>query len=56
MFLSIFTGYVKTHLQDLNFQGKFEFSMLKLYNERGCSISPFCLSLNHVSYFTKPKL
>lgn len=42
MFLSIFTGYVETYLQDLNFQSKFEFSMLKLYKERGCSmpISP----------------
>lgn len=39
MFLSIFTGYVETYLKDLNCQSKFEFSMLKLYNERGCSIS-----------------
>lgn len=37
MFLSMFTGYVETYLQDLNFHSKFEFSTLKLYKE---SISP----------------
>lgn len=39
MFLSIFTGYTERQiLKDLNFQSKSEFFMLKLYNERGCSI------------------
>lgn len=39
MFLSIFTGYTERQiLKDLNFQSKFEFFMLKLYKERGCSI------------------
>lgn len=40
MFLSILIGYVETYLQDLHFQSKFEFSMLKLHKERGCSIIP----------------